>query len=187
MNKQELIAHFQEKKSIIEKEIAFWQAQPDDAPEPPKLGHGDFGVLDDYGAYMAIRCASDFKVKRGEILLASSSGLTPTLANGKIYIDQWHFFGNIFALLKEWSEADSSKWESKKGSAGESIVLEADNEKIWLGTCGSSDHYTLEIAEEIWRKLGGKIATLKRKQKWVKSIPASNTYFLKRLMKKLNE
>lgn len=38
MNKQELIAHFQEQKRIAETEIAFWQAQPDDVPEKPKLG-----------------------------------------------------------------------------------------------------------------------------------------------------
>ena len=44
MNKQELIKHFQEQKRIAEKEIAFWQAQPDTVPEKPKLRHGDFGI-----------------------------------------------------------------------------------------------------------------------------------------------
>ena len=37
MTKQELIAHFQEQKKIIEREIVFWQAQPDAEAEKPKV------------------------------------------------------------------------------------------------------------------------------------------------------
>ena len=87
MTKQELIAHFQEQKKIIEREIVFWQAQPDAEAEKPKYRHGDFG-------YSGEPCYP-------RIVLGKDS-----LANGLHVFDRNEadeptvIFGNIFDLLE---------------------------------------------------------------------------------------
>jgi hypothetical protein len=164
MNKQELIAHFQEQKKVAEVEIAFWQAQPDDVPDKPKLGHGDFGNLDSYGAYAAVKCAHDISAKRGVILLVSRDGLTTTPANEEIYINQWHKFGNIFDLMKDWSE-DLTEFEKTCANGG-TLRIEICGGKVQFCIRAVNDYRyataSISQAEEIWRKLGQMIAYCKR-------------------------
>lgn len=135
--------------------------------EKPKLGHGDFGILDDYGPYMAVGCASDFQVKRNEILLASSGGLTPTPANEEVFLNQWHFFGNIFKIMEGWGEP-LGKYE-KKCRGGNTLIISrshiAPSAAIEFRINKNGCYATADIpqAEEIWCKLGHLLMTLKKK------------------------
>ncbi len=95
MTKQELIAHFQEQKKIIEREIVFWQAQLDAEAEKPELRHGDFGYDHDGDA-----CLN---------LYARDSGTFRQAGKTYLYEEEIHtkafqittVLGNIFDLLKK--------------------------------------------------------------------------------------
>ncbi len=178
MTKNELIEHFQEQKRIAEKEIAFWKAQeegliaPDAEPEKPKLGHGDFGIGYD---------------KRPFVLKGNGKEAEAIMENGHIqnwgenYPDPGRYFGatklgNIFDLLKEWGEdlTEYKKTSDKCNGRIELRLKSIDNgivrpfgdtpeTVIWFEEkCG---YFSVSEAEEIWRKFGQMLATLKRKDK----------------------
>ncbi len=92
MTKQELIAHLQEQKKIIEREIVFWQTQPDAEAEKPKLRHGDFGI----------EVVEGTSYQRLITNPANETGLNISNEYGEI--PPGHkittVFGNIFDLLK---------------------------------------------------------------------------------------
>ena len=162
MNKQELITHFQEQKKVIEKEIAFWQAQSDTEAEKPKLRHGDFGYDKDGEVCLALY-AQGAKVMRraSDTYLYEWEVSHPT--NYKV-VD---ILGNIFDLLKEWSE-DLEEFDNELYASG--IKIDGKYIKIYActgGNCTKKDEsclWNLEAIEKFWHKLGQIIATLKRKQ-----------------------
>lgn len=141
MNKQELIDHFQEQKEIIEKEIAFWQAQPDDVPEKPELRHGDFGVNETGSNRITFH---NGRKNRDDYC---SEGI---VTDSEITV-----FGNIFDLMEGWGEPLGEL------EAGFSINLMRSFKPIRV--CGTL--YEKNEAEEIWRWLGHAIMELKRKEK----------------------
>jgi len=131
--------------------------------EKPKLGHGDFGVTTKErpcgGSFVAIRDSQ------------RSRGLEPYfkdgLSDGSNYTknnpDDYTILGNIFDLLKEWSE-DLDEFEIQSKNCTKLIIKTFGEEGIQVDI----SHYTatlrtLSEAEEFWHKLGQLIATLKRK------------------------
>ncbi len=162
MTKQELIAHFQEQKKIIEREIVFWQAQPDAEAEKPKIGHGDFGITNagHYRIFLS-KCVEGFDWSK------PVGGHQEYSEIGVIGDENFTFLGNIFDLLKEWSEDLKEAYAEDEASG---IKIEGENIEIYFCTgadCAKKDdycRYKLSEAEEIWHKLGQMIATLKRKQ-----------------------
>ena len=167
MNKEELIAHFQEQKEIIEKEIAFWQAQPDAEAEKPKLRHGDFGpnkegnnriVLFQHGTTDKgenIGERNDY----GSIGIHTNTDVIP--------------LGNIFDLSKKWSEPFDDYKRNIDCDARTFIIEKSSWTKrdLWIGvkdnnvpTAKRGVQLFISEAEEIWHALGHAIAYLKRKQ-----------------------
>ncbi len=154
MTKEELIKHFQEQKRIAEKEIAFWQAQPDDGPEKPEPRHGDFGY--DRGFPRLTLISSN------EGLLTAGQYHCGEVGGSSNHPDP--IFGNIFDLLKECGEKPKKTFHSERGREGRSIMIDVDNNEIWLGNTGDSDCYSYEIAYKIWIELGKGLFTLRRKE-----------------------
>ncbi len=154
MNKQELIAHFQEQKRIAESEIAFWQAQPDDKSEKPKLRHGDFGTNKDNSSFVATEGYLPVKKLEPYYENAESDGCDYAKSNPNDYT----IFGNIFDLMKDWGEDlthfkfDVHEYKIDTREFAHAPIHIAGN---W---------HTLVEAEEIWRKLGQMIMTKKRKE-----------------------
>ena len=136
-------------KFEINKQVQILEAQLREA-EKPKLRHGDFGysgstefprlVLDKN------RLAHSFRV------FESTPHDEPTV-----------ILGNIFDLLKEWSEdLGEFKIDQTKGGGG-NIKICIDSRFIDFWVAGKICTTKLSEAEEIWHKLGQLIATLKRK------------------------
>ncbi len=145
MTKQELIAHFQEQKKIIEREIVFWLAQPDAEAEKPKRRHGDFGYSDK-PIYPRI-VLNDNKLATAYHVIDDNKSDRPTV-----------IFGNIFDLLKEWSE-DLEYFEFDIHRC-EINTMEFPHAPIHF----AGNWHTLSEIEEIRDKTSRVIATLKRKQ-----------------------
>ena len=120
--------------------------------EKPKLRHGDFGL--DYAKNPCIRIRLPGKTT----IAVADKDRTYGNDVGVVAIPKI-IIGNIFDLLKEWSE-DLEVWERPTG-----------HNKFVFKICGCTiDFHTnsycsfnLPEAEEIWHKLGQMIATLKRK------------------------
>jgi hypothetical protein len=97
MNEEQIL-----NESIADHEAAIATARQKLADlKKPKIEHGDGGILDDYGLYIAVKCDEDIKAKRGDVLLVSEHGLTPTLANKEVYLKQWTKQCNIFKDFHE--------------------------------------------------------------------------------------
>ncbi len=123
--------------------------------EKPKLRHGDFGVE---------KC-KECTYPRLITNPASVTGLTVSNEYGEIPPGNkiTTVFGNIFDLLKEWSE-DLEKFEVAGDCGVLNGAITSNNKDLWLKISSGSTVFTLEQIEEIWHKLGREIATLKRKQ-----------------------
>jgi hypothetical protein len=155
MNKEEIQAklhNYEERLKDVAGEIERLREQLAEA-EKPKLRHGDFGINKANNARIVLFQFGDSNSGKrddfGPIGIHSNTDIEP--------------FGNIFDLLKEWSE-DLEEFEG----AGDCQVLNgqitSNNKDIWLKISSGSTVFTLEQAEKIWHKLGQMIATLKRKQ-----------------------
>ena len=162
MTKQELIAHFQEQKKIIEREIVFWQAQPDAEAEKPKLRHGDFGIWngpkDDEGW------------NTQEFIHLLSGGKLRPADNIEYYAKQtseernYIILGNIFDLLKEWSE-DFERFDIPKSTCnGGSLTINIRGGYIEFWVADEICTTIFSEAYEAWCKLGHALMFLKRKQ-----------------------
>lgn len=156
MTKQELIDHFQEQKKVIEKEIAFWQAQPDDEPEKPKLRHGDFGINEESNPRISLFSIGTDGGNREDYCLF-----------GRCTNSDYPILGNIFDLLTEWSEPFVRY--VKKCRGGNTLVIShssyaPDGIEFRINEGGCYVTASIPESEEIWRKLGQLIMTPKRKE-----------------------
>ena len=151
MNKQELIAHFQEQKKVAEREIAFWQAQPDEEnAEKPKLGHGDFGLDDEPYVIVSQKTLPGSP----KAIFASTGGLI----NADESMSSDTRLGNIFKMMEGWDE------EFKE--------FTFDVHRIEINTVDfahapihiAGNWHTSDEAYEIWLKLGHTLAEPKKKQ-----------------------
>ncbi len=158
MTKQELIAHFQEQKKIIEREIVFWQAQPDAEAEKPKLRHGDFGITTkertEAGGFVTIQS----RPYSGAPEPYFKDGLSDGGEYAKKHPEDYTIFGNIFGLLKEQS-VDLTFFAFDVHHC-EINTVDFPHAPIHF----AGNWHTLSEIEEIHHKLGRVIATLKRKQ-----------------------
>ncbi|KKK87005.1 hypothetical protein LCGC14_2757590 [marine sediment metagenome] len=152
MTKQELIAHFQEQKKIIEREIVFWQAQPDAEAEKPKLGHGDFGTNKEGDLRLVIAKTN------GVLTLAGCVKLGCCVETVDEIRKEGFILGNIFDLLKEQS-VDLTFFAFDVHHC-EINTVDFPHAPIHF----AGNWHTLSEIEEIHHKLGRVIATLKRKQ-----------------------
>lgn len=159
MNKQELIAHFQEQKKIIEEEIAFWQAQPDAEAEKPKYRHGDFGIEGRYPRLI--------------INPANKTGLCMSNEYGEISPGNkiTTIFGNIFDLLSgDFNGYEAVVMDSADG--GDKILIEHSSrskDKIFIGSKLRGQrqlgiHLSESELQGFWIALGKALFGLKRKQ-----------------------
>ena len=167
MNKQELIAHFQEQKRIAEQEIAFWQAQPDDVPEKPKLRHGDFGICRGKGFYLNDSKRKLVKPMKNPVFEYENQGYDsyhPDYDNREVV------FGNIFDLMKDWGEDFKnfmlkSSYDNRVFFVQTSLLRER---AIYLGVEDRGKrvgvYLTESEAKEIWHALGHAIMGPKRKE-----------------------
>lgn len=121
-------------------------------PEKLKLEHGDFGINKSDLLWLAVRTMTDeVKVEVFWYNSACPSGL-----DNNDFISSR--LGNIFDLMKDWGEdlthfeLDVHKYKIDTRDFAHSPIHIAGN---W---------HTLAEAEEIWRKLGQMIMTLKRKE-----------------------
>lgn len=158
MNKQEIEHKLEQaqKDMMGIKDNILWLKEQLVEAEKPKLGHGDFGINKE-GA-RRIRVFKNAMPDRG----ASDDYSPYGICSDTDFLP----FGNIFELMKDWG-VDLEQWDSEKGREDESITMSIKNcpgNRMWLGTCGNSDWYKIEVIEEIWRKLGQMLMTLKRKQ-----------------------
>lgn len=121
--------------------------------EKPKLRHGDFGY----------RNAKDGNVQDGGsrvLLFKGKDGIgycDDKYYSGGIAGSKYLIFGNIFDLLKEWSE-DLEHFKFDVHTYG----IDTDQRHAPIKVAGT--WHTLTEAEEIWHKLGRLIATYKRTQ-----------------------
>lgn len=127
--------------------------------EKPKLRHGDFGIED--GNYPTILLSET----KDKCLRSIREGFTTISSNRIDYNHTYAILGNIFDLLKEWSE-DLEEFEIQSKNCTKLIIKTFGEEGIQVDI----SHYTatlrtLSEAEEFWHKLGQLIATLKRKSK----------------------
>ena len=123
--------------------------------EKPKLRHGDFGEI----KWPGTDSIDHFAIMEQATLPGSPKAFFAD-QGGQQKADSCMpdaiIFGNIFDLLKEWSEDLGDIYIH-------GIRLERSGvEDIFI--CADNKHLALTEAEDFWRKLGQKIATLKRKQ-----------------------
>lgn len=153
MNKQEIENKLEQAikdRQGINDNILWLKEQLAEA-EKPKLRHGDFGYSEAGDSCLALLAQRPRTMRR-----ASSRYLyEETIHNSNFLIT--NCLGNIFDLLKEWSEDVGDIFLH-----GIRIERSCVNE-VFIGR--GDTHLTLVEAEEIWHKLGQKIATLKRKSK----------------------
>ena len=157
MNKPELEAklrNYEERLKDITKAIKETRERLNE-PEKPKLRHGDFGYADE----------PQFpRIVLADNQLASAVQVFKYHENDKPTI----ILGNVFDLLKEWSEP-FEEWEN--GSV-EATEISIKDDKIRLYACTGANcekevchcQMGIERAESFWRKLGHAIAELKRKE-----------------------
>ena len=153
MNKEEIQAklhNYEERLKDVAGEIERLREQLAEA-EKPKLRHGDFGLNKAGNSRLILFQFGDSNREKrkdyGPIGIHSNTDIEP--------------LGNIFDLLKEWSE-DLEMWERPTKR----------HNKFVFKICGCTiDFHTNpycsfipDEAEEIWHKLGQMIATLKRKE-----------------------
>lgn len=150
MNKQKLIAHFQEQKEIIEKEIAFWQSQPDTEAEKPELRHGDFGISKAGLPWLAVQTMTD----RVKVEVFWWDSADPSHLSNNDFVDSR--FGNIFDLMKDWGEDLEEFTYAGVHFEMKGRVLEISIHDELMTITG------LESQIEAWRNLGQMIMTLKR-------------------------
>jgi len=123
--------------------------------EKPKIQHGDFWETNTGG------------------VISIGSGLNREDYNkfGEIgsYLKPDDILGNIFNLLEEWSEDLEEYKNTGWGTGMLEVIIRSEqsalNKLIEFRIQNSSATFTLPEAEEVWRKLGQLIATLKRKAK----------------------
>lgn len=125
----------------------------------PLIRHGDYGICLKHGE----RCGFVYDGSSSQFFVVS-----PTAQGYEgLYRDVdkiIRIIGNFDDIKAKESEGEDLRdWESSAGQTGESIIMRVSENKIWLGTCGCSDYYTLDQAKEIHQKLGQIIATAKRK------------------------
>lgn len=131
--------------------------------EKPKLRHGDFGIEDGKNPTMIVK---EYNNWSGDLSSLCESFSVPQ-CNNDPKEHGYIIFGNIFDLLKEWSE-DLEEWDTDQTASG----MKIDGERIKIYFCTGvdctkeNDYYDCNLsgAEEIWRALGREIATLKKKQ-----------------------
>ena len=156
MNKQEIQAklyNYEERLKDVANEIERLREQLAKA-EKPKLRHGDFGMWKgtNYGFVVD-------KSEKDEIythLLWKSNDLRNQKRQDDMSLREVAILGNIFDLLKEWSE-DLERFDFDVHE----YAIDPINSHAPIKVAGN--WHTLSEAEEIWRKLGQLIATLKRK------------------------
>ena len=126
--------------------------------EKPKLRHGDFGINEAGSSRIAL-------FQNGTTAAGKNLGLRDDYCpTGIVNDSDITIFGNIFDLLKEWSE-DFEDWESKPAYENAiQIIIETKFNGIFFGNSGNGATFNLENITEIWRKLGHAIAHLKRKK-----------------------
>ena len=161
MNKIELIKHQivcqnvaieQSKKAIIDLE-----AQLAEAEKPkPKLEHGDFGYDHKDRPCMSIRLVEGgLKDVGSQCMHENCRGSNEPYCSDYEHIT--NHLGNIFTLLKQWSE-DLTYFEFDVHE------YKIDPKQRFAPIKVAGTWHTLAEAEEFWRNLGQMIATLKRKQ-----------------------
>ena len=169
MTKQELIAHFQEQKKIIEREIVFWQAQPDAEAEKPKRRHGDFGITNagHYRIFLS-KCVEGFDWSK------PVGGHQEYSEIGVIGDEDFTVLGNIFDLLKEQS-VDFNRYEEvimDSADGCDMVIIEPSarsKDKIFVGSMLRGQrqlgiHLSESELQGFWMVLGTALFTLKRKQ-----------------------
>jgi len=122
--------------------------------EKPKLRQGDFGVTtrdscDKFNKFIVI------KTPKGELEPQYQDGLTDGSSYAKKHFEEYIIFGNIFGLMKKdlwYFKFDVHEYKINTKEFPHAPIHIAGN---W---------HTLAEAEEIWRKLGQMIMTLKRKE-----------------------
>ena len=107
-------------------------------PKLPKLRHGDFGC---------------FRDGTPRICIIDSIYDEERRCGKSCDIEYYTILGNIFDLLKEWSE------DSDRANI-DGFVLEICGNRIVIG----GRRFLIDQATEFWHKLGQMIATLKRKE-----------------------
>ena len=151
MNKEEIQAklhNYEERLKDVAGEIERLREQLTEA-EKLKLRHGDFGYFVDGKARIDI--ADTMYDKDGR-------------CGNSIDSEFYTIFGNIFDLLKEWSEdLEHYTISPKYGGTIEFHPSLVKHKSIHLCVTTFGTHLTMVEAEEIWHKLGRIIATLKRK------------------------
>lgn len=125
--------------------------------EKSKHRHGDFGYDDD----LPRLTLEDIN---GELFTAGAGSCETRKAGGYHPQHPKLILGNIFNLLKEWSEPFKGfKVLGDCNFIGYVSCMEPD--KIHLRIESGESSYTLPELEELWHGLGRGIAHLKRKQK----------------------
>ena len=125
--------------------------------EKPKLRHGDFGYRKDGAPRVALSNVCGGKVDRR---VGCGSIFSISEFRGEMSV-----LGNIFDLLKEWSE-DLIDFKAICNRHNREFYAQIEDNEITLQTGGDKGEWcwaTLAEAEEIWHKLGRVIATLKRR------------------------
>ena len=153
MNKQEIQAklhNYEERLKDVAGEIERLREQLAEA-EKPKLRHGDW--------WFTQGCHPCVRVFMKELKARDCVALTDCLITnlGSEYKGE-PILGNIFDLLKEWSE--NLEYFEFDVHHCEINTIEFPHAPIHI----AGNWHTLAEAEEIWHKLGQMIATLKRKQ-----------------------
>ena len=119
--------------------------------EKPKLGHGDFGVNKDNKGFVATEGLLPIRQLEPYYKDGQSDGCN----YAKNHPCDYTILGNIFDLLKQWSEPLKETWSSKLSrTSTRRIDIGSYESGIWLGTSGEADYYSDEIAYEIWVALG---------------------------------
>ena len=160
MNKKEMtkrLRHLEGENKNLGTEIKIALDILADLDEKPKLRHGDFGI-NDIGFPRLILLSKD------EEMLDAGKLYCDAVDGGYAHPLPDPILGNIFDLLKEWSEP-FEEWESKPAyEHAIQIIIETKFNGIFFGNSGNGATFNLENITEIWHKLGHAIAELKRKE-----------------------
>lgn len=155
MNKQEAIRRIK----IIKREAHRLQ-EIIDAPEKPKLRHGDCWWSDSDNSINIFM--EEFNPPHRKCVALPYALITNIGSgyNGKPIL------GNIFDLMKDWNKDLTNFEKSVRGGGMLRIcqdVLLGNGIEFYIPG-GMTASASLSEAEEIWHKLGQMIATLKRKE-----------------------
>ena len=124
--------------------------------EKPKLRHGDFGLWVNEKDWFVVDDSGDDRIYI-HLLWAGKHDKRNQWRYDNKFLAKATIFGNIFDLLKEWSE-DLEYFEFDVHHC-EINTVEFPHAPIHI----AGNWHTLAEAEEIWHKLGRVIATLKKK------------------------